>query len=166
MSQLCKIVYAYVICFFCICICLGFSLKINKLQKKINFLNTFLFVYLFQRALNPDDPEGKSYYIVMFTLALVHLRYTSFCLERVEHLTDTKKDDTVSDPHEDIKETDKLYMEREKDKDNIVEDVDTMKFSLIDAFVYIFYFPLFFTGPIMTYNEFLKQVCKFMNCGG
>lgn len=110
------------------------------------------------RALNLDDPEGKSYYIVMFTLALVHLRYTSFCLERVEHLSEVKKDDSVSDPHEDIKETDKLYMEREKEKDKLEKDVDTMKFSLIDAFVYIFYFPLFFTGPVMTYNEFLKQM--------
>lgn len=122
----------------------------------------FFLVDLFQRALNVDDPEGKSYYIVMFTLALVHLRYTSFCLERVEHLTEMKKHDSVSDPHEDNKDTDKLYMEREKEK--IEKDVDTMKFSLIDAFVYIFYFPLFFSGPIMTYNEFLNQVCKFMNC--
>lgn len=101
------------------------------------------------RLLNPEDSDGKSYYMLMFTLALTHLRYTSFCLEYVEHVTGT------SSPQQDT-DTDKLYMEIKKE----IEDTQTdeMKFSLVDAFVYIFYFPLFFCGPIITYDEFSKQM--------
>ncbi|XP_052058202.1 protein-cysteine N-palmitoyltransferase HHAT-like [Mytilus californianus] len=101
------------------------------------------------RLLNPEDSDGKSYYMLMFTLALTHLRYTSFCLEHVECMTCT------SSPQQDI-DTDKLYMEIKKEiKDT---QTDEMKFSLVDAFVYIFYFPLFFCGPIITYEGFSKQM--------
>lgn len=43
---------------------------------------------------------------------------------------------------------------------------EKMKFSLLDGFVYIFYFPLFLTGPIITYDEFSKQVSVIYQCDG
>lgn len=107
------------------------------------------------RALNPDDLEGKSYYILMFTLALVHLRYTSFCLERVQYF---KNSTESKDRNLDSNQQPDMYMERRKEEVNTQEELEYMRFSFLDAFTYIFYFPLFFTGPIITYDEFSKQM--------
>ncbi|VDI61392.1 Hypothetical predicted protein [Mytilus galloprovincialis] len=125
------------------------SNKYDGLLNVYDFEPGWSFIDREKRLLNPEDYDGKSYYILMFTLALTHLRYTSFCLEHVEHVTGTSSLQQDTD-------TDKLYMEIEteiKDK-----QTDEMKFSLMDAFVYIFYFPLFFCGPIITYDEFSKQM--------
>ncbi|ESO99515.1 hypothetical protein LOTGIDRAFT_113414 [Lottia gigantea] len=69
-----------------------------------------------------EDSEGKNYYLFVFCLALINLRYISFSLERC--------------------------------------DSQTSKSGFIDMIIYVFYLPLFFTGPVLTYDLFLKQIIQ------
>ena len=51
-----------------------------------------------------------------------------------------------------------------RDKDVKSEEVNVadleVKYSLSDMLSYCFYLPYYFTGPITTYDEFYRQVCK------
>ncbi|KAL5007983.1 hypothetical protein ScPMuIL_013564 [Solemya velum] len=76
-----------------------------------------------------DDEEERWFYVLMYTLTLANIRYTSFAIEKC-----------------DFAEATKPQSERGE-----------MGYSLADMVFYIFYFPLFFNGPIITYNLFSKQ---------
>lgn len=97
--------------------------------------------------LNQDDIDGYKIYLLMFTLALLQLRYTSFCLDKVRQGADGQKGD---DGGRDSR-TDK---DGEKDK----EEEMVLGFGLTDMIFYVFYVPLFFTGPIISYTVFSCQV--------
>ncbi|XP_021353486.1 protein-cysteine N-palmitoyltransferase HHAT-like [Mizuhopecten yessoensis] len=92
------------------------------------------------KALNTHDVDGYKIYLLMFTLALLQLRYTSFCLEKV-------KRSNTDDSHKDI---------NEKEEESHL----TLGYGPIDMLFYVFYFPLFFTGPIMPYTVFSSQICQ------
>ncbi|XP_060068989.1 protein-cysteine N-palmitoyltransferase HHAT-like isoform X2 [Ylistrum balloti] len=94
------------------------------------------------KALNTHDIDGYKIYLLMFTLALLQLRYTSFCLEKVKRSntqTDTNNTDLIG----------------EHEKSHI-----TLRYGPVDMVFYVFYFPLFFTGPIMSYGVFSSQICQ------
>ncbi|KAJ8309417.1 hypothetical protein KUTeg_014291 [Tegillarca granosa] len=90
------------------------------------------------KSLGLFDDEGHFYYLLMFTLALAQLRYTSFCLELFSHQEGL---DTAGASDKEI--TLSLYCS-----------------LFMDLLFYIFYFPLFFTGPILTYNQFKYQFSR------
>lgn len=90
------------------------------------------------KALNANDIEGYKIYLLMFTLALLQLRYTSFCLEKVKrsNTTQTNKEER--------------------------DEVSHISFGYrpLDMLFYVFYFPLFFTGPIMSFTVFSSQLSQ------
>ncbi|EMP37452.1 Protein-cysteine N-palmitoyltransferase HHAT [Chelonia mydas] len=76
------------------------------------------------------DTENE-YYLLLFTLTVHCLYYTSFSLEYCWHGS-----------------TQKRY------------------YSFFWMLAYMFYYPVFHNGPIMTFNEFTKQYgLKYIACG-
>ena len=71
------------------------------------------------------------YFLLIYALSMTNIRYTSFCLEHCHHLRSSEG-------------------KGRQDKGQ--------GFSFLDMFVYIFYFPVFFSGPLMTYDQFYLQV--------
>ncbi|CAC5364454.1 unnamed protein product [Mytilus coruscus] len=108
-------------------------------------------------SLTPEDSRRNSYYTLMFTLSLTHLRYTSFCLERVEYADTIKKDKMCKASLQQSTNTEEnagaspTYDKEMKQKEEI-------HFSLMDAFSYFLYYPLFFCEPIITYDDFSRQM--------
>ncbi|XP_067681278.1 protein-cysteine N-palmitoyltransferase HHAT-like [Haliotis asinina] len=100
----------------------------------LSTLNYEAFAPLMQQLCDiPKTREG--YYLFIFVLALVILRYASFSLERSRYIA-AKGDNSVS-------------KEETSDNDH---------FSVADLLLYMFYFPLFFTGPLITYDKFKLQM--------
>ncbi|XP_046351269.2 protein-cysteine N-palmitoyltransferase HHAT-like [Haliotis rufescens] len=81
----------------------------------------------------PNTPEG--YYLFIFVLALVILRYASFSLERSRYIAAKGNNSTSKE-----------------------KTTDCGHFSMWDLLLYMFYFPLFFTGPLITYDKFKLQI--------
>ncbi|XP_041353207.1 protein-cysteine N-palmitoyltransferase HHAT-like [Gigantopelta aegis] len=73
-----------------------------------------------------EDTQERAVYLFLFELALVNLRYTSFCLEKCKSSSSLKK-------------TPDCY-------------------GMLDMLLYVFYIPLFFTGPLLTYDKFVIQI--------
>ncbi|XP_067681277.1 protein-cysteine N-palmitoyltransferase HHAT-like [Haliotis asinina] len=88
----------------------------------------------------PSDPTDSGYYFFIFVLALVVLRYTSFCLERSKYVQARANNSHRQNPKE----------------DNC--------FSIPDLLLYIFYLPIFFTGPLLTYDQFKVQISSPPSC--
>ncbi|KAK3591607.1 hypothetical protein CHS0354_013790 [Potamilus streckersoni] len=139
------------------------------------------------KTLVEQDEEESLFYLMVFTVALANIRCTSFCVEKcwgqrdladhrqtnkqiykqqdskVEHELGQKilsQDEALRKTQtDDVK---KKTAERDKrgEGENVANDTNTtmsLNFSFMDLLVYIFYLPLFFTGPILTYNSFQKQ---------
>ncbi|KAL5007970.1 hypothetical protein ScPMuIL_013551 [Solemya velum] len=85
------------------------------------------------KSLTDDKDEEQTFYLFIFALALSNIRYTSFALEKCGAVDDKTSTRTESDNQEYTAD------------------------SLVDLALYIFYLPLFFTGPILTYDLFSKQ---------
>ena len=49
-------------------------------------------------------------------------------------------------------------LSEKKEKGNVNEDKDEVKYGFIDLLGYNFYLPLFCNGPVVLYDEFYKQV--------
>ena len=64
---------------------------------------------------------------------MTNIRITSFCLELVDQ-------------------------RKQFDRTPLTPGERRQKYMLFDLFVYVFYLPLYFTGPIMTFDQFDKQV--------
>ncbi|XP_063403798.1 protein-cysteine N-palmitoyltransferase HHAT-like isoform X2 [Mytilus trossulus] len=110
-------------------------------------------------SLTPEDSRRNSYYALMATLSLTHLRYTSFCLERVEFSSSIKQYVVCKAPLQQsakTKQNESACPTRKTDEE--MKQKEEVHFSLLDAFSYCFYYPLFFTGPIITYDDFSKQM--------
>ncbi|XP_076077671.1 protein-cysteine N-palmitoyltransferase HHAT-like isoform X1 [Mytilus galloprovincialis] len=110
-------------------------------------------------SLTPEDSRRNSYYALMATLSLTHLRYTSFCLERVEYAASIKQYVFCKAPLQQsatTKLSESACPTRKPDEE--MKQKEEIHFSLLDAFSYCFYYPLFFTGPIITYDDFSKQM--------
>lgn len=101
------------------------------------------------------DQDGK-FYLLVYTLALTHLRYSSFylekCLPEVKGQSPSRKDN------------DKIKSDntgpQQKDPHHEEEPLGTQVCGegFVDLLFYVFYLPLFFTGPLLTFNFFRKQV--------
>ncbi|KAL3872849.1 hypothetical protein ACJMK2_036036 [Sinanodonta woodiana] len=133
------------------------------------------------------EHDEEDFYLMIFTVALSNIRCTSFCIEKCwgqRDVADQRQTDTKTYKHHDSKvqhelgqktliqdethrkaQTDddrKKTDERDKrgEGENLANDTNTticLNFSFMDLLVYIYYLPLFFTGPILTYNLFKKQ---------
>ncbi|KAK3092724.1 hypothetical protein FSP39_006548, partial [Pinctada imbricata] len=135
----------------------------------------------------PHDEEDRDFYLLAYTIAFMQLRYTSFCLEKVNNSKleqikekeeqkrkfDEKGRCDVIQPSVDGSsgriDHDQLYMEkphcdtafseeRKTQKDNRKCSKTLCQYSFQDLVFYVFYLPLFFTGPVMTFNIFQKQI--------
>ncbi|XP_050414085.1 protein-cysteine N-palmitoyltransferase HHAT isoform X3 [Patella vulgata] len=97
-------------------ICLTLLMTLN-----LDYFNSNMMVHVYS---SQDNTGDKNYYLFVFCLALVILRYISFCLEKCE-----------------FKKPFNIY-------------------SFLDMLNYIFYLPLFFTGPVLSYDHFSQQMAK------
>ena len=77
------------------------------------------------------------YFLLIYALSMTNIRYTSFCLEHCHHL---------------------------RSSEGKGHQGKGQGFSFFDMFVYIFYFPVFFSGPLMTYDQFYLQVSHIQLC--
>ncbi|XP_064600763.1 protein-cysteine N-palmitoyltransferase HHAT-like [Liolophura sinensis] len=85
----------------------------------------------------PDDPMETKFYLLLFTLALCNLRYTSFCLEKVQ----------------------RRQFQETRDHDGQLTRT-TNQCTFIDLLAYTFYLPLFFHRPLLTYDVFSEQISE------
>lgn len=99
--------------------------------------------------------EGEDvyrFYLLQLVVAICNIRYISFCVERCWVMAESKP--------EQIKQTGQTSSEI---KDRIHVDVGHLGISFIDMLMYVMYFPLCYTGPVMTYNDFRKQVRQYQS---
>ena len=94
------------------------------------------------------DRDGEAY-LMVYTLALIHLRYTSFCLEKCLH-----NNQGQNSADEGQGEIPPPGSEAEGRGTAVCGE------GFLDLLFYVFYLPLFFTGPLMTFNSFQTQVDK------
>lgn len=95
------------------------------------------FYYLLQTNVAQSNSDiNVQYYLLIFGLSMTNIRYTSFCLEQCHHLQEADG----------------------KGQQGKGQQGKGQGFSFLDMLVYIFYFPVFFSGPLMTYDEFYLQV--------
>ncbi|KAK2175409.1 hypothetical protein NP493_734g02048 [Ridgeia piscesae] len=92
------------------------------------FLNTNRFIEYLINISGMSIDEPTQYYLILYALMTTNIRYTSFCLEQCKWGSEGKG-----------------------------EKARRRGFSFIDMLVYIFYLPVLFTGPLMTYDQFLLQ---------
>lgn len=120
----------------------------------------------------PED-EYKAYF-VLFTTAMCNLRYLSFSIEYVWHthsivrsaLEDDKSNDSTSSGSvvQDCEKKNLGFFRRilkictNKTSKSLSVANDTIHFTFVDMLVYQMYFPLFYGGPVMNYNDFSCQL--------
>ncbi|KAK2175408.1 hypothetical protein NP493_734g02018 [Ridgeia piscesae] len=94
------------------------------------FLNTNRFIEYLLTISGMSTDEPTHYYLILYALLHTNTCYTSFCLEQCKHL---------------------------QESEGKGEKARGRGFSFIDMLVYIFYLPVLFSGPLMTYDQFLLQ---------
>ncbi|XP_061167009.1 protein-cysteine N-palmitoyltransferase HHAT-like [Saccostrea echinata] len=116
------------------------------------------YTYSLMRDWCCQERDGE-FYLMVYTLALTHLRYTSFCLEKCLHDYKVQEESSKGQGHlmSDNSET-------QNEEPNSTVDIGTPPVcgkGFIDMVFYVFYLPLFFTGPLLTFNAFKKQMNNF-----
>ena len=129
------------------------------------------------------DHDENLFFLLVFSIAMTNLRYTSFALDwiskqklnkankagRVENITSkkgrqqtTEKIPIINEPGGQFEEivSDRVREKKSKTELNATNEIE-VQYSLIDMLSYCLYLPYYFTGPITTYDEFYKQVCNF-----
>ena len=117
------------------------------------------------------DPFEKKFYLILFLLAMANLRYTSAALETTQSRIDQSR--TMEDKNrnensqtEDKKDSGKISKVAWRSEDirgsrsgpHKHSDRHNHIYNLLDVAVYVFYPPLMFTGPVLTFDKFYKQV--------
>lgn len=142
---------------------------VSKLgSSKLVWLTTLIFLTIlnyFERALaqwlynyNDTDNFGTWFYTCVFVWANLCQRATGFALERVwVHQSLTAPPFSEGD-------TDNRNSFTDRDSSN-GKQAAAIRWCILkempgwlDLFFYMFYFPLFFTGPLIAYNSFHRQV--------
>ncbi|CAH1792742.1 unnamed protein product [Owenia fusiformis] len=96
------------------------------------------------KELYSDDPYQKQYYLLLFSLAICNLRYISFALIKCQ-------------------QDGRQIQDGRQNQDGQPDDLESLwllKTNFTDLLLYNFYIPLYFTGPILTYDLFQKQFNK------
>ena len=129
------------------------------------------------------DHDENLFYLLVFSIAMTSLRYTSFALDwiskqklnkankakTVENITNKKGPQQTTERIPVINEpggqseaivSDRVRDKKSKTELNATSEIE-VQYSLIDMLSYCLYLPYYFTGPITTYDEFYKQVCNF-----
>ena len=112
----------------------------------VNDMNS-MFVFV-QQNWCCKDRDGEAY-LMVYTLALIHLRYTSFCLEKCLH--NNQGQNSADEGQGKIPPP---------GCDAEGRGAPVCGEGFLDLLFYVFYLPLFFTGPLMTFNSFQTQVDK------
>ncbi|KAH3853305.1 protein-cysteine N-palmitoyltransferase HHAT-like [Dreissena polymorpha] len=121
----------------------------------LSTLNLEACVNVMKGFLEGDD-EDTLYYLLMFTIALSNIRLTSFFLERCWQRNKKYSNPTSDRPKDDtLTSEDSIYIQRGVE---VQGQSEVMGYSFSDVVFYVMYLPLFFTGPILTYDLFRKQL--------
>ena len=118
--------------------------------------------------------ENDYLYLVTVELVKVNLKYTSFCLEKVNNMSKSSQQTTLSDnilktstksqtdissrSYSAVMNRGRLPLSSSEPERSIRSCKRSEHYSLVDLFQYVFYFPLFFCAPVVTYNTFHTQV--------
>nr|XP_039266298.1 protein-cysteine N-palmitoyltransferase HHAT-like [Styela clava] len=105
------------------------------------------------------EDEDKAYVLLVCT-GMSNLRYIGYSLEfawwrngrRQELLTEPD----IVEQSQSSKQSNKKQKRKEEDKKSN-EPESISEFSFIDLLIYQMYFPLFYGGPVMNYDEFVRQ---------
>lgn len=101
------------------------------------------------------DQDGK-FYLLVYTLALTHLRYSSFCLEKC--LPEVKGQSPSRKDNDKIKSDNTGPQQKDPHHEEEPLGTQVCGEGFVDLLFYVFYLPLFFTGPLLTFNFFRKQM--------
>ncbi|XP_013416439.1 protein-cysteine N-palmitoyltransferase HHAT [Lingula anatina] len=97
-----------------------------------------------------DDVLETKYYLFVFTIAMTNLRYISFCLEKAKSIQFIKSQEMITG--------ESVQKQKMPHREDAALRAVAQNCNFMDMMTYVFYFPLFFTGPILTYDKFLEQV--------
>ncbi len=123
--------------------------------------------------------------MLIFSIAMTNLRYTSFSLDWInaQKKAASRQQEKAVDNNQEQEEASipdntqtrqtrsqsaaklrKKSNQKTKLPSKEVETQDGAQldvgYSLLDMVNYCLYLPLYFTGPIITYDDFCKQVCR------
>ncbi|XP_060577833.1 protein-cysteine N-palmitoyltransferase HHAT-like, partial [Ruditapes philippinarum] len=110
------------------------------------------------KSLIDDDEEETWYYFLMFTIALINIRCTSFCLEKCWNYQEQQaaQESQNTDMYKERKQPGTIHEQGSGNQTK--EGKEAVGYSFIDFLSYVFYLPLYFTGPILTYNLYKEQM--------
>ena len=98
----------------------------------------FVFFLLQKIYIVGEDPHERKFYLTLFTLAMVNIRLTSLGVELMRERRHSRCPHHGPSPSTN----------------------DIVSYRFIDVVLYTMYLPLYFTGPIITFDIFWQQVSK------
>ncbi|XP_053403137.1 protein-cysteine N-palmitoyltransferase HHAT-like [Mercenaria mercenaria] len=105
------------------------------------------------KSLVEEDKKETWYNFLVTTLALANIKVTSFCLEKCWHNINGKV--TKGNQSKELNTGTSHQLEAGKQS---TQGRESVGYSFIDLLCYVFYLPLFFTGPILTFDLFKDQM--------
>ncbi|XP_045178562.2 protein-cysteine N-palmitoyltransferase HHAT-like [Mercenaria mercenaria] len=122
----------------------------------LSTLNFEPFVTL-MTSLVEEDGKRTWFDFLMFTLSLVNIKGTSFCLEKCWHSRKRQvtQGNQTTDLYKEVSSRTSQQTEAEKQS---TQGRESVGYSFIDLLCYVFYLPLFFIGPILTFDLFKDQM--------
>ena len=104
------------------------------------------------------DPDQQRYYLIMFTVAMCNIRNISAGLEIAKFKKEGKNLAVGSSSTEQTVPQPESEDGHRKADETCQHSDPPCSHSVTNMLIYVFYLPLFFTGPILTYDKFFLQV--------